>query len=138
MAILPAREAAASDESPFGGKNAPRKERDVHWLKPELVAEIEFAGWTSDGNVRQAAFKGLRQDKDAREVRAEMPAMTNVAQPAAAKAAVRSKAAVKSGKPAPRAKAAEMKASEVMGVVISHPDKAMWPDAGDGEKVTKL
>ena len=130
--IMPALRAAASDVSPFGGKNAPRKERDVHWLKPELVAEIEFAGWTGDGNIRQAAFKGLRQDKDAREVRAEMPAMTSVAQPAAAKAAV------KSGKPAPRAKAAEKKASEVMGVVISHPDKAMWPDAGDGERVTKL
>jgi bifunctional non-homologous end joining protein LigD len=127
--IMPALKAAASDESPFGGKNAPRKARDVHWLKPEVVAEIEFAGWTADGNVRQAAFKGLRTDKDAREVRAEMPAMTDVAQPAATKHA---------GKPKPTAARSNGKASsEVMGVVISHPDKAMWPDAGDGEPVTK-
>jgi bifunctional non-homologous end joining protein LigD len=132
--IMPALKAAASDESPFGGKNAPRKTRDVHWLKPKLVAEIEFAGWTGDQNIRQAAFKGLRQDKDPREVRAEMPAMTSVAQPATAKAGV------KSSKPvaAPRAKTADKKANEVMGVLISHPDKAMWPDAADGEPVTKL
>jgi bifunctional non-homologous end joining protein LigD len=132
-AIMPALKAAASDDSPFGGKNAPRKMRDMHWLKPELVAEIEFAGWTGDGNIRQAAFKGLRQDKDAREVRAEIPAMTSVAQPAA------TKGAVKSRKPAPARTKPEGKSNaEVMGVVISHPDKAMWPDAGDGEAVTKL
>ena len=134
--IMPALKAAASDESPFEGKNAPRKARDVHWLKPELVAEIEFAGWTGDGNIRQAAFKGLRQDKDPREVRAEMPTMTSVAQPVTAKTA--SKAAGKSSKPTPRRKAADKKANEVMGVVISHPDKAMWPDGGDGQPVTKL
>src|SRR6202007_3091962 len=34
--IIPALKAAASDVSPFGGKDAPRKTRDVHWLKPEL------------------------------------------------------------------------------------------------------
>ncbi len=126
--IMPALKAAASDTSPFGGKNAPKKTRDVHWLKPELVAEIEFAGFTGDGNIRQAAFKGLRQDKPADEVEAEKPAMTKIAKPSA------KKAAAKSGKPA---RPAAGKA-EVMGVVISKPDKELWPDAGDGAGVTKL
>ncbi|HEY5130735.1 MAG TPA: DNA ligase D [Bradyrhizobium sp.] len=130
--IMPSLKAAASDKSPFGGKDAPRKTRDVHWLKPELVAEIEFAGWTDGGNIRQAAFKGLRQDKPADEVEAEKPVMTGIAKPAG-------RAAGKSGKPgAARPKPAASKSAEVMGVVISKPDKELWPDAGDGEGVTKL
>jgi bifunctional non-homologous end joining protein LigD len=130
--IMPALKAAASDKSPFGGKNAPRKTRDVHWLKPELVAEIEFAGFTDAGNIRQAAFKGLRQDKPADEVEAEKPAMTKVAKLSA-------KTAAKSGKPSKAGpKQAESKSAEVMGVVISKPGKELWPDAGDGKGVTKL
>jgi bifunctional non-homologous end joining protein LigD len=130
--IMPALKAAASDKSPFGGKNAPKKARDVHWLKPELVAEIEFAGFTADGNIRQAAFKDLRQDKPAEEVEAEAPSKAAVVQPAPGKAKGKGKSA------AARAKPATNKAAEVMGVVISKPDKNLWPDAGDGKGVSKL
>jgi DNA ligase D-like protein (predicted ligase) len=38
------------------------------WLKPELVAQIEFTEWTPDGHLRHSRFAGLRNDKDAREV----------------------------------------------------------------------
>ena len=130
--IMPALKAAASDKSPFGGKDAPRKTRDVHWLKPELVAEIEFAGLTDGGNIRQAAFKGLRQDKPADEVEAERPAMTKIGKPVGERPP--SPAASRQGAGAPAAN----KSAEVMGVVISKPDKELWPDAGDGEGVTKL
>jgi bifunctional non-homologous end joining protein LigD len=135
--IMPALKAAASEESPFGGKDAPRKTRDVHWLKPELVAEIEFAGFTDAGNIRQAAFKGLRQDKLADEVRAEKPAMTKIVK-LSGKTTARA-GTTKAGKPsAARSKPAANKSAEVMGVIISKPDKVLWPDGGDGKGVTKL
>ncbi|WP_164079338.1 hypothetical protein, partial [Stenotrophomonas maltophilia] len=51
--IMPALKAAAASKSPFSGKNAPAGGKDVHWLKPDLVAEIEFAGLSRDGMVRQ-------------------------------------------------------------------------------------
>ncbi|MHC4042341.1 DNA ligase D [Bradyrhizobium sp. 23AC] len=125
--IMPSLKAMAAKESPFGGKNAPKKSREVHWLKPELVAEIEFAGFTADGNIRQAAFKGLRQDKPAEEVEAETPVDTELAEPTPSKRAA---------KTAKRSK--DTGTAEVMGVVISKPDKELWPGGRDGEGATKL
>ena len=45
--------------------------RKVHWLKPELVAEIAFAEFTASGSVRHASFLGLRSDKEAKDVTPE-------------------------------------------------------------------
>jgi bifunctional non-homologous end joining protein LigD len=125
--VLPRLEAAEADRSPFTGVGAPRREANGHWARPELVAEIEFAGFTASGMVRQGAFKGLREDKPAAEVEAETPASvtTQVAEPAP------------KAKAAPRAKTPEG-GNVVMGVVISNPDKPLWPDDGKGRPITKL
>jgi bifunctional non-homologous end joining protein LigD len=55
-------------ESPFLG---PVKERDVTFVKPKLVAQISFTEWTKDEKLRHPVYLGLRDDKQAREVRRE-------------------------------------------------------------------
>ena len=45
----------------------------VHWVRPELVAEVKFLAWTEDNLLRQVVYQGLRKDKPAREVRREVP-----------------------------------------------------------------
>ncbi len=127
--VLPRLEKAAADKSPFTGPNAPRKSGDINWARPELVAEIEFAGFTGDGNVRQGSFKGLREDKSAAEVEAEVPAKTELAEPEPEKAQPAAKKAPAKSKPGENV---------VMGVVLSNPDKPLWPDDGKGGVVTKL
>jgi bifunctional non-homologous end joining protein LigD len=109
-----------TESSPFGGKGAPRKGKDWTWVKPKLVAEIEFAGFTGDGMVRQAAFKGLRDDKPAGEVRAETPAPPKTAD---------------LPKPTPRGNRVKGGSDVVMGVTISKPDKPLWPKP---DNLTKL
>ncbi len=60
-----------SEVSPFRNPPKPRAKERVLWLEPELVAEIKYAEWTTDNHLRQASYKGLRTDKDPREVRRE-------------------------------------------------------------------
>src|SRR5262252_226731 len=45
----------------------------VHWVRPELVAEVRFLTWTEDNLLRQVVYEGLREDKPARAVRREIP-----------------------------------------------------------------
>lgn len=129
-ALLPKLKAVETEESPFGGANRPRSQQGIHWVRPELVAEIEFAGWTGDGAVRQASFKGLREDKPAGEVEAELPAPPGT--PPADPSTDQKQAAVSK-----RGIVSRPGWAEVMGVVISHPEKPLWPDDGKGV-LTKL
>jgi bifunctional non-homologous end joining protein LigD len=64
------------DSSPFEGDASPP--RESVFAEPKLVAEVEFSEWTSAGSLRQPRYKGLRDDKDAREVVREEPPLTEV------------------------------------------------------------
>ncbi len=126
--LLPHLEAHAAETSPFSGPGAPRKVGDINWASPDLVAEIEFAGWTGEGMVRQGSFKGLRADKPAEEVEAEKPAPVEEVELAQPKPS----AAKTGGKGRPAG------AVVVMGVTISSPDKPLWPRSADTDApVTK-
>jgi bifunctional non-homologous end joining protein LigD len=72
--LLAAVAPLAADEPPFAPPLPRAAARDARWLRPELVIRAEFAGWTGDGLVRQAAYKGLDLGKDPRAVRREVAA----------------------------------------------------------------
>jgi DNA ligase D-like protein (predicted ligase) len=58
------------DTSPF---DEPVPERHIHWVRPEMVAQIGFSEWTVDGKLRHPRFEGLRDDKNPAEVVREQP-----------------------------------------------------------------
>jgi bifunctional non-homologous end joining protein LigD len=94
------------------------RSKDVHWLEPKLVAEIEYATITADGLFRQASFKGLRQDKPAGTIVTETPVSTT------------------KDKPMPNKSSSDD--NQVLGITISHPEKPLWPKSGKEPAVTKL
>ncbi|MGH8825747.1 MAG: non-homologous end-joining DNA ligase [Jiangellaceae bacterium] len=57
-----------TDESPFVGLVDPRHARGATWVRPELVGEVTYGQWTSDGRMRHPVWRGLRPDKMPGEV----------------------------------------------------------------------
>ncbi|MDF2809160.1 MAG: ATP-dependent ligase YkoU [Microvirga sp.] len=86
--------------SPFAKRLTADEARQARYVRPELVAEVEFRAWTADEHLRHASFRGLREDKPAREVVREKPKTATTAPPV--RRAVR----------------------------LTHPDRIYWPDAG--------
>ena len=66
--LLPRLRALETATSPYTAGDPPRKTSDIHWVRPELVANADIAEWTASGRLRQSSFKGLRSDKLPREV----------------------------------------------------------------------
>ena len=88
--------------------------RGARWVEPRLVVEVAFTEWTRDGRLRHPVFRGLREDKDPKEIRMPERAL----QDAGNETRPRTKRGV----------------AEVAGVALSNPDRVLYPQ----QKVTKL
>ena len=122
-------------KSPFVNPPGGSQAAGVHWVKPTLVAEVAFAEWTNEGQLRHASFQGLREDKDARSVVAERTS-ENASSEKPGQPNDRAK------RPGPKNRAAQgdskrassAQATVVGGVTLSHPDRVLFPE----QAVTKL
>ncbi|MFN4140858.1 DNA ligase D [Aestuariivirga sp.] len=100
----------AAEKPKFANSVSRPAARDVVWIAPKVVAEIEYRGRTADGLVRQAAYVGLREDKPAAEV---------VLEPDPGHIPHRESRARRA--PSARAEPA---------FAFTHPERVLWPDAG--------
>lgn len=119
--LLPQRRSTPAFSNPPTGREA----RGVHWTRPELVAEVAFGSWTNDNILRHASFKGLREDKAARDIVRETP-QAPPARPASAEDD-------RSGTARPQKERVKMDDSDtntVAGVPLSNPDKTLFDDPG--------
>ncbi len=113
------------------------RRRDVRWVEPKTVIEAQFRGWTADALVRQAAFKGVREDKPPREVVRELPAATAAEEGPLPKtvlktAAEAARTITKTSKNSKRTarKSSGAAAAGEGGVRFTHPDRLYWADVG--------
>jgi bifunctional non-homologous end joining protein LigD len=112
--------ALAQKTSPFHNPPKGAEARRAHWVRPVLVAEVSFTEWTDDGTLRHPSFLGLRADKRATDVVREHPAASN--------------ADDASEQPPPRLRSqararAVADKNAVAGIVVSNPDKKLYPEA---------
>lgn len=105
------------EKSPFSGKLTGAERKDAVFVAPELVAEVEFRGWTGDAHLRHASFRGLREDKAASDVIQETP-QDKVSRDTTAG---RSRNGTGSN--------AEKQAAR-RHIPLTHPDRLYWPEAG--------
>ncbi|HSN18643.1 MAG TPA: DNA ligase D [Gammaproteobacteria bacterium] len=119
--ILKRLKALSRDSKPF--ESVPTEaRRGVHWVKPRLVAQVNFAEWTSDGRMRHPSFQGLREDKPAEDVVREQPKRPP---PEARPRQHAAKTPKRAGK----------ETLELEGVTLSHPDKVLFPEAGITKRI---
>jgi len=111
------------DTPAFGKLPAEERGRKGIWVEPKLVAEVTFRGWTAQGHVRHAAFKGLREDKSATEVVRERPMATKTAK---AKTTTTAKSSAQK-KSAP-AKSTKAKPTDTGPVKFTNPSRVYWTD----------
>ena len=72
MKILESKfEGLKRSEPPFKEVPKAKPNEKITWLEPKLAAEIKFAEWTKDNQLRQASYKGLREDKDTKDIKRE-------------------------------------------------------------------
>jgi bifunctional non-homologous end joining protein LigD len=107
---------------------ADERRKDVIWVKPKLVIEVQSAGMTHGGVLRQAAFKGIREDKSAseivREVLATKPYGSTMTQ---------NKVSLKStsrGVQQRKPPTAGGRDDGPLAMHLTHPDRVYWPDVG--------
>lgn len=116
--------------------------RGLRWVRPELVAELQYLDWTGDGVLRHAVFLGLREDKEAGDVVREPPrtagagesrvAGATIVTAKAPKARARTKAKNAASKQAAKKAPAiiDKRADVDAKVSLTHPDRVLWPAEG--------
>lgn len=111
-----------TDEAPFEGPTG--RYRKPHWVKPQLLAEVSFAQWTSDGRIRHSVFQGLRTDKKPRAITREKPVPVTKVAPSG-----KSAAAASSSQKTAQAAAPEVR-SPLAGLKVTHPERVIDPASG--------
>ncbi|MEO8486987.1 MAG: DNA ligase D, partial [Betaproteobacteria bacterium] len=114
--------------SPFANPPRGYEAKGAHWVEPDLVAQVAFTEWSTDGALRHPSFLGLRMDKKAREVVREKPMALPKASGASSSSRTRASTSTKKSSPA-RISSAKGNLA-VAGIAISNPDKPYFPDVG--------